>query len=167
MGARNSRPRHPVSRDSGTRDRHGEWLMCSALRSSVVGLLSMACLTPGMVSAQSADTWRTDFTRHTVPLEEIVPGDPPKGGSARRRARGHGAGTDPARQAFLVRLGGVQARHPDTTIANQGTEDGNHRCPVAAWGSVMFSRIRSGHLIPQAAGAAAVCAHQDRRSTAP
>jgi hypothetical protein len=53
--------------------------MRSALRSFVVGLLSMACLTPGMVSAQSADTWRTDFTRHTVPLEEIVPGGPPKG----------------------------------------------------------------------------------------
>jgi hypothetical protein len=51
-----------------------------ALRLSVVGFVAMACLTPGMVSAQSADTWHTDFAKHTVPLEEIVSGGPPKDG---------------------------------------------------------------------------------------
>jgi hypothetical protein len=30
--------------------------------------------------AQQAEPWRTDFARHTVPLEEIVSGGPPKDG---------------------------------------------------------------------------------------
>jgi hypothetical protein len=35
----------------------------------------------GPLTGQSAgDPWRTDFTRHTVPLEEIVSGGPPKDG---------------------------------------------------------------------------------------
>ncbi len=50
------------------------------VRLRLVGLLAVAGLAPGVVSAQSADTWRTDFSRHTVPLDEIVSGGPPKDG---------------------------------------------------------------------------------------
>src|SRR5919109_2747920 len=41
--------------------------------------LSLACA-PADQMAQAAGEWRTDFSRHTVPLDEIVPGGPPKDG---------------------------------------------------------------------------------------
>ncbi len=50
------------------------------LRLGGVGLLVLTYLAPCGVAAQSTDTWRTDFTRHTVPLDEIVSGGPPKDG---------------------------------------------------------------------------------------
>lgn len=46
-----------------------------ALAASAVGLLAL----PAVGAAQS-DEWRTDFTKHTVPMEEIVSGGPPKDG---------------------------------------------------------------------------------------
>jgi len=54
--------------------------MYTYLRWWVVGLLCVGWLVPGGTRAQSADTWRTDFSRHTVPLDEIVSGGPPKDG---------------------------------------------------------------------------------------
>jgi hypothetical protein len=41
--------------------------------------LSLTCA-PADQLPQASGEWRTDFTRHTVPLEEIVPGGPPKDG---------------------------------------------------------------------------------------
>ncbi|MEX2473307.1 MAG: DUF3179 domain-containing protein [Gemmatimonadota bacterium] len=41
-------------------------------------LLVLSLVLAGPGSAQ--EEWRTDFTRHTVPLDEIVPGGPPKDG---------------------------------------------------------------------------------------
>lgn len=41
-------------------------------------LLTAALLLPATAPAQ--EEWKTDFSRHTVPLEEIVPGGPPKDG---------------------------------------------------------------------------------------
>jgi hypothetical protein len=42
----------------------------------------LACAAPSDQQAQQSqqDEWRTDFSRHTVPLEEIVSGGPPKDG---------------------------------------------------------------------------------------
>jgi hypothetical protein len=42
----------------------------------------LSCLVLGAtgVASQSDSEWRTDFSRHTVPLEEIVSGGPPKDG---------------------------------------------------------------------------------------
>lgn len=40
----------------------------------------LACTTQSEASPQQGSEWRTDFSRHTVPLEEIVPGGPPKDG---------------------------------------------------------------------------------------
>jgi hypothetical protein len=37
-------------------------------------------LWPRSATSQTAGEWRTDFSRHTVPLEEIVAGGPPKDG---------------------------------------------------------------------------------------
>jgi hypothetical protein len=49
--------------------------------SCVALALLVACATPSDQLAQSAGgEWRTDFARHTVRLEEIVPGGPPKDG---------------------------------------------------------------------------------------
>ena len=45
--------------------------------------LALALSAPAAVAAQEEardEEWRTDFTRHTVPLEEIVSGGPPKDG---------------------------------------------------------------------------------------
>jgi hypothetical protein len=42
--------------------------------------VSLACAVPEDQQAQSSGEWRTDFTHHTVPLEEIVSGGPPKDG---------------------------------------------------------------------------------------
>jgi hypothetical protein len=41
--------------------------------------LGLALASPS-ATAQATREWRTDFSRHTVPLEEIVPGGPPKDG---------------------------------------------------------------------------------------
>ena len=54
-------------------------------RSACLGVLAfLACATPSEQAAQASDgkrsEWRTDFSRHTVPLEEIVAGGPPKDG---------------------------------------------------------------------------------------
>lgn len=44
-------------------------------------LVAIAITLSGRPAAsQSAEHWRTDFSRHTVPLEEIVSGGPPKDG---------------------------------------------------------------------------------------
>ncbi|MDZ4673531.1 MAG: DUF3179 domain-containing protein [Gemmatimonadota bacterium] len=43
-------------------------------------VLSLALGAAPAIAAQSMPGWRTDFSRHTVPLEEIVPGGPPKDG---------------------------------------------------------------------------------------
>jgi hypothetical protein len=52
-------------------------LCCPRLVLFLGGLL----LFSAPLSAQSSqDTWKTDFSRHTVPLEEIVSGGPPKDG---------------------------------------------------------------------------------------
>lgn len=46
-----------------------------------IPLLSLlACAAPSEQSAQAVGDWRTDFSRHIVPLEEIVAGGPPKDG---------------------------------------------------------------------------------------
>lgn len=42
--------------------------------------LLVAMLVPAASRARSQETWRTDFSRHTVPLDEIVSGGPPKDG---------------------------------------------------------------------------------------
>lgn len=42
-------------------------------------LVTALLLAPLAVAAQD-DQWQTDFSKHTVPLEEIVPGGPPKDG---------------------------------------------------------------------------------------
>ena len=48
---------------------------------SCLGLATVAaCATPSDQLAQTDGEWRTDFSRHTVPLEEIVSGGPPKDG---------------------------------------------------------------------------------------
>ena len=46
-------------------------------------LLSIFCallVGPSVAAAQLTDAWRTDFTNHVVPLDEIVSGGPPKDG---------------------------------------------------------------------------------------
>jgi hypothetical protein len=49
--------------------------------SCLIAALLAACTTPSDQLAQSTGgEWRTDFSRHTVPLEEIIPGGPPKDG---------------------------------------------------------------------------------------
>ena len=45
--------------------------LISALALVAIGLLLTA-------EAQSVPGWRTDFSKHTVPLDEIVSGGPPK-----------------------------------------------------------------------------------------
>ncbi len=45
---------------------------------TALGILS--CAAPRDQVAQTPGEWRTDFSRHTVPLEEIVSGGPPKDG---------------------------------------------------------------------------------------
>jgi hypothetical protein len=43
-------------------------------------LIGAAFLMPTAMLAQSGNEWKTDFTKHTVPLDEIVSGGPPKDG---------------------------------------------------------------------------------------
>ncbi len=45
-----------------------------------VALVAGLIWSPAVASAQRQSEWRTDFSRHTVPLEEIVSGGPPKDG---------------------------------------------------------------------------------------
>jgi len=40
----------------------------------------LACTAPPAPQLQGQEEWKTDFTRHTVPMEEIVSGGPPKDG---------------------------------------------------------------------------------------
>ena len=42
--------------------------------------LACLCVVTRAVTAQSKDDWQTDFSKHTVPLDEIVSGGPPKDG---------------------------------------------------------------------------------------
>jgi hypothetical protein len=51
----------------------------SGVTSVAGGLVSVTLLWVG-ATASVAQEWRTDFSRHTVPLEEIVSGGPPKDG---------------------------------------------------------------------------------------
>ncbi len=46
---------------------------------AVLSLLALALSAP-RVNAQKSNEWRTDFSKHTVPLDEIVSGGPPKDG---------------------------------------------------------------------------------------
>ncbi len=55
------------------RARQGVW------RRGAAALL-LACALSRGGGAQARDEWRTDFSCHTVPLEQIVPGGPPKDG---------------------------------------------------------------------------------------
>jgi hypothetical protein len=43
-------------------------------------LAASVCVLPVVAQAQARPEWRTDFSRHTVPLSEIVSGGPPKDG---------------------------------------------------------------------------------------
>lgn len=52
----------------------------TALLKPVTLALTLACAIPEDQQAQTSGEWRTDFSRHTVPLEEIVSGGPPKDG---------------------------------------------------------------------------------------
>ncbi|NIM49804.1 MAG: DUF3179 domain-containing protein [Gemmatimonadales bacterium] len=47
---------------------------------SISTILATALMAAAPASAQSRGEWRTDFSNHTVPLEEIVSGGPPKDG---------------------------------------------------------------------------------------
>ena len=51
----------------------------SVARHTVVSCAALLVIAAPMV-AQLGGDWRTDFTKHTVPLEEIVSGGPPKDG---------------------------------------------------------------------------------------
>jgi hypothetical protein len=58
--------------------RSGPWL--GAVSASLLALTPWLAW-PGQAGAQTTDSeWRTDFSRHTVPLEEIVAGGPPRDG---------------------------------------------------------------------------------------
>jgi hypothetical protein len=46
----------------------------------LAAVLITALALPAVVAAQKSTGWRTDFSRHTVPLDEIVSGGPPKDG---------------------------------------------------------------------------------------
>ncbi len=46
----------------------------------VTAVLICACAMAETATAQSNDEWRTDFSKHTVPLKEIVSGGPPRDG---------------------------------------------------------------------------------------
>ncbi|MBA3891862.1 MAG: DUF3179 domain-containing protein [Gemmatimonadaceae bacterium] len=51
------------------------------MRTSMLLLVAtVSCLSPDEQHAQANGEWRTDFSKHTVPLEEIVSGGPPKDG---------------------------------------------------------------------------------------
>jgi hypothetical protein len=50
------------------------------IRTALIAL-SLAMVTPSVAVGQATDgSWQTDFSKHTVPLEEIVSGGPPKDG---------------------------------------------------------------------------------------
>jgi len=55
------------------------WLFERAVPASVV-LAAVLPMVVGPEGAAAQDRWRTDFAKHTVPLEEIVSGGPPKDG---------------------------------------------------------------------------------------
>lgn len=48
--------------------------------SAVSSSLALVLVTSTAACTQSGDEWRTDFSKHTVPLEEIISGGPPKDG---------------------------------------------------------------------------------------
>jgi hypothetical protein len=50
------------------------------LRSRLIFTPALCASIAGAAAAQSPSEWRTDFTRHTVPFDEIVSGGPPKDG---------------------------------------------------------------------------------------
>jgi hypothetical protein len=47
---------------------------------SLAAVLITGLALPVLATAQGPAGWRTDFSRHTVPLDEIVSGGPPKDG---------------------------------------------------------------------------------------
>lgn len=47
---------------------------------ALLAVTLMACTTSSSPQLQGQEEWKTDFSRHTVPLEEIVSGGPPKDG---------------------------------------------------------------------------------------
>ena len=47
---------------------------------SIAALAAAILLMPATASAQFSGNWKTDFSKHTVPLDEIVSGGPPKDG---------------------------------------------------------------------------------------
>ena len=56
-------------------------LVCSDMKSFAPLYAALLSLASNGLSAQgTGDQWRTDFNNHTVPLEEIVSGGPPKDG---------------------------------------------------------------------------------------
>jgi hypothetical protein len=76
-------------------------------------VITAACVLPQFLQAQTAAEWRTDFSRHVVPFNEIVSGGPPKDGI-------------PAidRPKFeTVRSAGswLDAREPVMVVEHQGT----------------------------------------------
>ena len=62
----------------GTFNGAGWKMIVNALR-KLGAVTVLACAAPSDKQAQQSE-WRTDFSRHTVPLGEIVPGGPPKDG---------------------------------------------------------------------------------------
>ncbi len=52
--------------------------MRKTIMSAAIGAIGMGAVIP--LSAQSVPGWKTDFSRFTVPLDEIVSGGPPKDG---------------------------------------------------------------------------------------
>ncbi len=68
---------HSTPSTGSTSTRGAATFRCARLVLRLGGLL----LLPAPLLAQTSDeTWSTDFSRHTVPLEEIVSGGPPKDG---------------------------------------------------------------------------------------
>ncbi|MFQ6044835.1 MAG: DUF3179 domain-containing protein [Gemmatimonadales bacterium] len=54
--------------------------MLPPARPALFSLLGITAVSTAAACTPQDREWRTDFTRHTVPLEEIVPGGPPKDG---------------------------------------------------------------------------------------
>lgn len=63
--------RHRAAAVRSVAKRAAWWLWTTAV---------IACGTPPNGAAQTQGPWRTDFSRHTVPLDEIISGGPPKDG---------------------------------------------------------------------------------------
>lgn len=88
------------------------------LRFVLPPLAALAALAVGAHAQGGDDAWRTDFSRHTVPLDEIVPGGPPKDGiPAIDRpqfvpVREAGGWLDPRDPVVVVEHGAVAKAYP-------------------------------------------------------